>query len=235
MYQSLDNPFYTTYSLFYQSDVLYELGRFAEAKDKLSKVQTILKEGDILLPQFNAKIHLLNAEIALSQRNFTISIKEAEQTRASKDSSLSLKANQIIGLAQTFSNSRSSEGVQTCIKALQQSISTNDTRNINTAKLTLADAYFNTGNYSDASETALQAKDYFVNSGQMESGWRACLIAGKASKQKGDYENAGKYGKMALETLSQLKNEWGAEHLNIYLEKPDINLCFKEAENLAKS
>ncbi len=234
LYQSLDNSFYSAYSLFYLSDVLYQLGRFEEAKDKLSKAQTILNEEQSLLPQLNAKIHLLNARIALSNRNFTTAINEAKQTRASNGSPLSPEANQIIGLAQTFSNPGSSEGIQNCIKAVQQSISTKDARKINSAKLTLAECYFNTGIYSDALETALQTKDYFVNSGQTESSWRAWLIAGKAGKQKGDDENARKYGKMAIETLSQLQNDWGTEYFNTYIAKPDIDLYLKEAENLVK-
>jgi len=234
LYQSLDNSFYAAHSLFYSSDVLYQLGRFEEAKDKLSKARTILDEGENPLPQLNNKIHFLNARIALSNRDFTVAIVEAKQTRTSNDSPLSSEANQIIGLTQTFINPRSSEGIQNCIKAVQQSINTNDARKINSAKLTLAEGYFNTGNYSDALETALQTKDYFINSGQTESGWRAWLIAGKAGKQKGDDENARKYGKMAIETLSQLQNDWGAEYFNVYLKKPDINLSFKEAENLAK-
>ena len=235
LYQTLDNPSYLTYNLFFQSEVLFQLGRFEEAKDKLLKVNSILKEGHSLLPQLNAKMHLLNAEIALSQRDFTTAIKESEPALASKDSSLSIKANQITGRARTLLNSRSSEGIQNCMNALRQSISTNDTRKINTAKLILAEAYFNTGDYSNALETSLQAKDYFVNSNQMESGWRVWLIAGKASKQIGDYENAAKYGKLALEMLSQLQNDWGTEYFHVYMGKPDINLYFKEAEILAKS
>ncbi|MGI8636454.1 MAG: tetratricopeptide repeat protein, partial [Segetibacter sp.] len=235
LYQSLNNPFYTTYTLFYLSHILFQLGRFEEAKDKLFKAQAILKKGDSLYPQLSTETHLLNARIALSGRNFTEAIKEAKQDSLSKDPSVASDANMIIGLAQTSSNPKNPEGIKKCIEALENAVSTKDTRAINTTKLALAEAYLNTGNYSDALETALQSKNYFITAGQLESGWRALVLAGKAKQQKGDGENARIYATNALEILHQLQSDWGQEHFNNYLSKPDNNLYFKQAQGLSKS
>jgi len=87
LYQSVNNPYYTTYSLFYLAEVLSQLGHFEEARDKVLKVQEIIQE----TPQFSPKVHLLNAQIALSRRNLTEAINEANLAGESTDSSLYLK------------------------------------------------------------------------------------------------------------------------------------------------
>jgi serine/threonine protein kinase len=234
LYQSLETPFYVSYTLFYLSDALYHLGRFEEARDRLFKTQTILKEGHSLLPTVQTQIHLLNAQIALSKRNFSEAIKEVQQANFSKDSSVEFEANRILGLAQTGLKLGSSEGVQHCLNALRYAENTKDLRKINLAKLASAEAHLNAGNYREALEAALQAKDYFVNAGHLESGWRAWLIAAQASRQLNEQEKTVEYAAKALETLSNLQSNWGQEQFQIYLAKPDINLYFKQAESLAK-
>ncbi len=235
LYQSLDNPFYMAYSLFYLADVLCHLGRFEDAKDKLLKVQDILQKTPSYETQFSPRVRLINAQSALSRRNFTEAINEANQAGKSTDSSVVFEANKILGLAQAISNSKSTESVKNCNKALQYAISIKDSRTINTAKLTLAEAYLNTGKTSESLETALQAKDYFVSAGQSESGWRAWLVAAQASQQKNDPENARVYAQEALKILTDIRNNWGREHFDNYLTKPDINFYFEQAEKLAKS
>jgi tetratricopeptide (TPR) repeat protein len=93
----------------------------------------------------------------------------------------------------------------------------------------------NTGKSSEALEIVLQAKDYFISAGQLESGWRTWLIAAQASQQKGDSENAKDYAQEALKILTQIENDWGQEHFNSYLARSDINFYFNQAEKLAKS
>ncbi len=141
----------------------------------------------------------------------------------------------IIGLAQSLVNAKNLEGVQNCSKALQLAIVTKDPQAINTAKLSLAEAHLNKSNYSDALQAALQAKEYFVTAGQQELGWRAYLIAARASQQNGDQVNTREYASKALEILSKLQADWGDKYFRIYLDKPDINVYFKQAEELAQS
>ncbi len=235
LYQSLNNPYYMAYSLLYHVDVLCQLGQFQDAKDKLLKVQEIIEQTPSYQTQFSPRVRLLNAQIALSQRNFTEAINEAKQAGNPTDSFAAFNLNKIVGLAQAISNLRSTEGVKNCNKALQFAISTKDLRTINIGKLSLAEAYMNTGKSSEALEIVLQAKDYFISAGQLESGWRTWLIAAQASQQKGDTKNAKDYALEALKILNQIQNDWGQEHFNIYLAKPDINFYYNQAEKLAKS
>lgn len=235
LYQSLDNPYYTAYSLFYIIENLSQLGRFDAAKEKLSQVQEILQKTPSYQKQLSPRVSLLNAQIALSRRNFTEAINEANRALESTDSSITFEANKIVGLAQAYTNSRNTEGIKNCNKSLQHAINIKNLRAINTAKLALAEIYSLTGKPSESLEIALQSKSYFVPAGQLESGWRSLLIAAQASQQKGDTENARNYASEALAILSQMQSNWGQEHFSNYLTKADINFYFNEAQKLAKS
>jgi serine/threonine protein kinase/lipopolysaccharide biosynthesis regulator YciM len=234
LFQTLDHP-YATYTAFYLSTVLYELGRFEEAAGEASKVRTRLKDENPLIPIVNGKTHLINAQVALSKRNFTDAIKEAKQVKGTMDADDEFDANTVICRAETGSGSANSEGLQSCEKALQYALSTKNSRKINTAKLAFAEARLNTGNNQESLDLALQTKDYFVNAGQSVSAWQAWLIAALASQKKGDQENAKVYSAKALETLSKLQENWGAEHFNIYLGKPDVQYYFTQADKLSKA
>ncbi len=234
LYESLSSRSYSAYSLANLSDVLCQLGRFEAAKENLVKAEVIVNDKDGSLPELLSYIQLVNAQIALSERNFTQAIKYAEPISEKTNSTEALKAFSIIGLAQTSLNSKSSEGLQNCVKALQQATKTKNPRTINTAKLALAEAHLNTGNYSDALDVALQAKEYFINAEQLESGWRGWLITARASQLNGDRVNAREYASRAIETLSKLQADWGEEYFKPYLAKPDVNLYFKQAEELTQ-
>ena len=235
LYESLGNHTNAVYSLLNLSNVLCRLGRFEDSKENLSKAEAIANNKDNPQTQLFSIIQFLNAQIALSERNFTQVIKATEHFNAKTDSSIAFDTYRVIGLAKTNLNPKNGEGVQYCIKASQYAASTKDPRNFNTTKLALAEAYLNIGNYSDALDSALQAKDYFVTEGLNESGWQAWLIAARASQQKGDLVIAREYASNALNTLSKLQTDWGEEHFKIYLAKPDINLYFSQARELTQS
>lgn len=232
LYQSLKNSFYSAYCLFYLSDILFQLGNFEQAKEKLSKAQQILDKGHVLFPQLNTKTNLLDAQIALSLGNFSEAFTKAKQINEVKSSSVTFEVSKIICLGQT--NLKRKEGIENCLKAVKYAESTNDSQIINNARLALSEAYLNTGNNSDALKKALEVKDYFVSTGQLESGWRALLLAALANRQNGNNENAKEYAGQALETLSQLKKRLNEEHFNLYLERPDINHYFRQAEELSR-
>jgi serine/threonine protein kinase/lipopolysaccharide biosynthesis regulator YciM len=235
LYQSLNNTFYSTYIQFYLSDVLLRLGRFDEAKDKLFKAQGALEKGHSLLPTLTTKIQLLNSQIALSQKDFNLAIKEADQVVVAKDSSESFEAKIILGLAQTHSNPKNPGGVQNCLQALQIAVNRKDSRRIHLAKLVLAEAYFSSGNQAAAAQNALAAKDYFEMKGQLESGWRAWLMMAAVARQAGQHENARAHAAKALETLSRFEQDLGPENYKIYFARPDISFLFRQAESLTQS
>jgi tetratricopeptide (TPR) repeat protein len=234
LYQSLDNHYYITYVLLYLGEVLHYLGRFEEAKNKLSRAQTLIAQGGDSLDGLLVRLRMLNARTALAERNLPAAVGEAELIRAAKDSAEASETDKLIGLARTLSNPKSSEGVGRCKKALQYAVGTRDPREINAAKLVLAEAQLNTGNYPEALFSSVEAGDYFSASARPESGWRAWATAAVAAARNGDREKARHYAVKANEALSGLRADWGEESFNAYRLKPGLADYIKQAEELSQ-
>jgi serine/threonine protein kinase/Tfp pilus assembly protein PilF len=233
LYESLNNSFYLTYCSFYLSDVLFQLGRFTESKERLVKARELLKDDSPLLPQLTAKIHLLEARIALSGQNFQEALKAARQIDLNKNPANVYDVDVITGLAMTHLTPKNPVGIENCLKALRAAENRKDSRVINSAKFALGTAYFNNGNYSAALQAAMQAQDYFSSKTQNESAWRALSLAAQISSRNGDQSKAREFALSALEKLSLIEKDWGAEHFQKYLSKPDVNLYLAETKKLA--
>lgn len=233
LYKSINFSYYMAYSLFYIVECLNQLGNFEKAEERLSEAENILQAAPIYQTQLLPRVNSLNAQIALSQRNFAGAVKEANQAQKSTDSSVAFEADRIVCLGQYYANSRNDKAIKYCNKALQYAVGTKNSRAINTTKLTLAEIYLISAKPSEALENALQAKDYFVSAGQLESGWRASLMAARASQQKGDAENTKTYAHESSKLLSQLQSIWGEKFFNDYRGKPDISFYINELEKLS--
>ncbi|MCU1290843.1 MAG: prkC 3 [Acidobacteria bacterium] len=234
LYKSLDNPYYTAYILLYLTDVLFQLGKFEEAEEKLSEVQEIIRKTPGYEAQFLPRIRLLNAQISLSRKDFANALNEARHAEKSGDIPHEIKLNKVVGLAQSSTKAGNPLGIFYCSKALDHAIGTNDLRTINLARLALAESYLKASNPLKAIDMAMQAKDYFVSTGNIESGWRSSFIVAEASRQNGDRENARRHALEAINLLNQLEKDWGQESFNNYLTKPNINTYYNQAEKLSK-
>ena len=175
---------------------------------------------------------MLKAQIALSEGNYAEAYKITKQIATIKDSQIASETYIVMGLGQILSKPQNIDGVQIFVKALDSAMQTNDLKIVNAAKLALAEALLRAGNNKEALEKALEAKDYFVSTGQKESVWRSLLIAAKSSKQNGDYEFSRQYASSALETLSSLKNDWGEEYFRSYSNRADIKTYLEQTKEL---
>ncbi len=230
LYESIGNNYHTVFSQYNVADILSKLGLVEEAKQTLAKAEKIFTETNISQPNLQAKFLLLKAQIALSEGNFAEALKITKQITTLTDPEIASETYRISGLAQIFSKARNIDGVQTCVKAVEAALQTNDLRAVSRAKLSLAEAYLNVGNNKEALEKALEAKDYFVATGQNESGWRSWLIAAKSSKQKGDKEFSRQYSLSVLEVLSKLRSAWGEEYFKSYSNRADIKLYLEQVK-----
>jgi serine/threonine protein kinase/lipopolysaccharide biosynthesis regulator YciM len=235
LYRSLDNRFYLTYVLLYLGEILQQLGRFEEAKNKLSQANALIAEGGDSFAFLLVRLRTLNAQTALGERRLAAALSEAEQLDRTKDTPEAAEANKIIGLARSLSNSKSSEGVEKCRKALQYAEAAKDQLEINRTKLILAEAGLNTGNHEAALVNAVEAGDYFAASSRWESGWRAWTIAAVASAHNGDGEKARYFASKAAAALSSLRENWGEANFAVYRSKPGINDYIKRTEELSGS
>ena len=95
------------------------------------------------------------------------------------------------------------------------------------ARLSLAQAEFEIGDFKRAQEDALAAQESFASLGQLASQWRAALIAARATRRAGDDAKAREYASRIPELLSEIQQKWGADSYNSYLNRPDVQLLRK--------
>jgi hypothetical protein len=75
---------------------------------------------------------------------------------------------------------------------------------------------------------AQQAQERFARGGQLESEWRACVIAAQASEALGDKTTAEQLLSSARNARSKLEQQWGTDAFRSYLSRPDIQMYDKE-------
>jgi hypothetical protein len=97
-----------------------------------------------------------------------------------------------------------------------------DALRLSNAMLALAQAQLETGDAQNALTNALRAQERFNHGGQLESEWRAWLIAALASWRQGNEGAAREQSAHAKEVLSQLEQKWGPDAYSSYLSRPDI-------------
>jgi len=72
IYKQVGNPIKAAYSQTNKTNLLWRLGRFDEAKENLTEVATVAAGGSDVLKPLVAELKLIDAQIFLSQQNFSV-------------------------------------------------------------------------------------------------------------------------------------------------------------------
>jgi tetratricopeptide (TPR) repeat protein len=217
--------------------VLWQLGRYNEARASLDEANSIAETFGSAGRHLQANIQLTAALMELSAWN--LSQVQSNSRRALEligdrdpDPGILVQANYSMGLAQVRSGR--SEGRRLCETAVATAARTGDPELISAATLALSEAMLETGESSQALETALELKDKLVSLGKQSSEWRVWLIAADASKRLGNVAAAREYASRSAERLSSLKQGWTAEAYAGYLDRPDIQRFRTQLDQLLK-
>ena len=93
---------------------------------------------------------------------------------------------------------------------------------ISKTQLALAEATLESNDAPGALTIALEAQAVFARLGQTDSEWRAWLVAARASRRAGDPTKATEYARRAADSLATLKQRWGTQAYEGYLNRPDV-------------
>ncbi len=218
------------YNRMNQGHVLWQLGRYQEAGASLDEASKYAEHPDGTYKAVLAEIQMLNAQIALSQRNFDrakeFSLRAIEKAGKAYVG-VAIGSKITLGLAQSYSgNAR--EGRRNCEEALQMAERTGDESLILDAMLGLAEALYQNGDTGEALTRALQVQERLARSGEQESEWRAWLIAALATLRAGDRQLASERLSRVTAALAKLQQQWGAEAFDRYQTRPDIQFFRKQ-------
>ncbi|MDT5062565.1 MAG: eukaryotic-like serine/threonine-protein kinase [Acidobacteriota bacterium] len=218
------------YILMNRSSVLWRLGRYDEARASLSQAEELANQPDNLIKPIIAEIPLHYAQIALSERHFPeakTKSQKALELAGTQYESVAIQAKYTLGLAQALSGD-GREGKKTCEEAVEMAKSAGDAGLMSRAWLALAEVLLENKDAQGALTNALQAQGSFSRAGQLESEWRAWLAASRASHLKLDERAASDQLAQASSALSQLRQKWGEEVFQSYLNRPDIQFSHKQ-------
>jgi ATP/maltotriose-dependent transcriptional regulator MalT len=221
------------YSLMERADILWQLGRYGEARAALNQASALADQpgGNKALL---AEIHQVSAKMAFSERRFPEAKAKSQQAldlAGTQYVEIAIQAKRVLGLAQALSGSPR-EGKLLCEEAVEMATRSRDPWLLSLAQLSLASAVLESGDAQGALTTALGAQASFARSGQQDSEWSAWLIAAHASRRAGDEAKAHEYASHAADLLNSLQQKWGTEAYSSYLTRPDVQYSRKQLGEL---
>jgi tetratricopeptide (TPR) repeat protein/tRNA A-37 threonylcarbamoyl transferase component Bud32 len=221
--KALGNQRGIAYGLMERGDVLWQLGRYDEARSALDEAAALASQSSVN-KSLLADIKISQAEMLLSQKRFAeareMALNAAKLAGSeAKDVTGHIKA--IVGLAQSLSGARV-PGRQLCEEALTEVTDLHDPWLISKVQLSLAQALFQEGKLPAARDSAVQAIQTFSKSGQLESEWRAWIVAARSIRAGGDVASAADCLARARACMSKLRDQYGAEAFAGYSSRPDI-------------
>jgi serine/threonine protein kinase/tetratricopeptide (TPR) repeat protein len=235
--KSLGNDLQTGYSLLNRSDMLWRLGRYAEANQLLSQASAIAPQPNERNKGLVAYINIIGANIALSERRFAEAKTKSAQALAlvgEQKTKTLVEAKRVFGLAQAFSGA-TQEGKSTCEEAVKMARSIGDPWLISETLLAQAETLLESGDGAGALATAQEAQTIFAKAGQQVSEWRALCVAARASLRAKSLEAARDYASRATNLIAELQQKWGADAFNIYQARPDVQLYRRQLGEMSAS
>ncbi len=204
--------------------ILWQLGRYNEARASLSKALSIASRPEAEYKALHAWVYLIYAQIALSERNLTEARKKGQQALAlagTQFRDVTIQAKYCVGLAQALSGAPH-PARQACEEAVAIAREIKSPRLVSSALLALAEVMLLANDAEGALRTALQAQEIFARAGRQDSEWRALLIAARASQLGGNGPQAADYMLRANDRLQALQQRWDAQSFESYTKRLDI-------------
>lgn len=230
IYQSVNSRIKFVFAETNRANILWRIGRISEAKQLLSEVSQTANQSE---NDFKALIpyqHLIAAEISLSERNFADAVAKANEalTLAGNDyRDTSIEASFTIALAKAQLGGGKA-ALPMCEEAVKAAEKVGDNTLLSRAILAHAEVALQNGDAQTAQALATQAQARFAQGSQLESQWRALLIAAQVSEKLGDNAKRDQYLAEARNALVSLEQGWGEGAFKLYLTRPDIQLIQKQ-------
>ncbi|HYG79173.1 MAG TPA: tetratricopeptide repeat protein, partial [Pyrinomonadaceae bacterium] len=215
---------YVAHVQVYRGKVLFEMGRYDEARKALGESKRAAAAMARPDAELLARQSLAEAQMALTRREFgsaRASGLRALQLSRGEFETVAVEAEYTVGLAEALAG-RAREGVRLCAEAHEAAKRLNSPRLIDASLLALARAKLAAGDSKNALAAALQAHEKFAGAGQQESDWRALLVAALASKHLGDPGAAQSHASLAAETFMSFRRRLAVDEEAFYAARRDV-------------
>ncbi len=221
------------YDLLNRGRLLWQLGRYDEARAALSRAFSIANHPDASYKLLLTWVYLANAQMCLGLGRFAEAKKQSQKAldvAPARFKDVAIQAKSTLGLARALSGAPQS-GKALCEEAVNSARGVSSPRLLSTSLLALAEVMLMTNDAKGALDNALTAQKSFERYGQQDSEWRALLIAARASKLAGN-ESALEYANQAASVLASFQQKWGADQQRLYLTRPDVQIRRNQIEQI---
>jgi tetratricopeptide (TPR) repeat protein len=231
IHRSLKEERNVAYNLMNRGNVLWRLGDYNGARALLDQASQLASQPDESLKPVLAELLLHYAEIALSARQLPDAKTKSQQALdlavKNKYDGIIVQAKSTLGQALALSGDARG-GRKACEEAVEMAAGAGDEALLSRAKLALSEVLLENKDAQGALASAMEAQARFKTGGQLESEWRAWIVAARANSLKKDEQAASEQRTRAAEALSQLHQKWGEEAFAPYLNRTDIQFSHKQ-------
>jgi tetratricopeptide (TPR) repeat protein/predicted Ser/Thr protein kinase len=230
---SLGNLQSKGFSLTNRGNVLWQLGRYQNAKDAFAEATKIGDDGKFT--GLLAWLSLTRARMALSEGGFPDAKREAEASSTLagvEDTRRAAESKAVSGLAQILSGANEA-GKRDCAQAFAGASQLTNQELLCATQLALAEALIETGDGINALKNAQEAQNRSDRLGKVDSQWRAVLIAARAEELLHNRPKAEEYALTAAKLLSGLEQKWGADSYQGYQTRSDIRRYLNQLKELS--
>jgi len=211
-----------------RAKILARLGRYVEARELLVEVFKITAESKGAFLGLVPELHLIQAEMSISEGDLSQAIassNEAIKTGGPK-SGVAIQAQYLLALAKAASGGRN-DAQKLCDESIKAGSNASDFGLHSRTLLACAEAALKGNDPNTALTLATQAQEKFARGEQLESEWRAWIIASRANKNLGDNNKAQEQMTKAEDARSRLEQKWGTDAFKQYANRPDIQVYFR--------
>ena len=228
MAQKSDDRQNAAYNLLAAGNILWQLGRYGEARQSLDQV------GSGAPWDAEAVADNTRAAMALSQRQFPVSLAASRRvlskTVLSDDIKVFAKLN--LGMAQAGAGAPR-DGLAAIEEAAALAAKSGDPWLIAETTLARAEAWLASGNGRKALEDGLAAQQWYARAGNLAVEWRCWLMAARAENTLGEAAKSREYAGKAAEAVAALARKWDSESCKTYLARPDVQYDHGQLSRLA--
>ena len=225
IYKSVKNTFRVAFTNTNRARILERLGRFAEAKALLDELFKTANETKGLL-QLVPELNLIKAEMSLSEGSLAEAAAAANAAVGSAKSEVLIESKYLLGLVKASSGGRN-DSKTLCDEAIKASSNAGNMTLHSRALLYCADAALRVNDAQTAFTLSTQAQEKFTRSEQLESEWRAWVIASRASAKLGDTNKSEETLRNGVTARSKLEQLWGPDTFKQYAARPDIQVYIR--------
>ncbi|HEV8487454.1 MAG TPA: tetratricopeptide repeat protein [Blastocatellia bacterium] len=222
------------FDLMNRGTMLWQLGHYDEAGKVLPRALSIADSREAGNKELVAWVYLSDAQMALSKRHFAEARTKSQQAlhlARTQFKELEIRANSTLGLVSALSGTPR-EGKELCERAVTSARDSGIPKLLSDTLLSLAEALVESRDSQNGLRIALEAQARFEHSAQLDSEWRAWLIAARASQLAADESAMHDQASRAAGVLSNIQQWWGADAYAIYAARPDVQIYRRQIEQM---